>query len=278
MESSKILIGLALFALLSFLNANAQKTSYDDIYYSPKDAVKKEPKPSMQSAPQEGSAIDASEKYTDENGNNYISYNYYNDDYSYSSRIRRFHSPLLGFGYYDSYYANPYWCGYAPFWWRYGFGYYPWTYIYYSPGFYGVYPYYTSPYYSSYYAGFYTGYFYVEGYATGKNSNRYSMHRRSTEGNTINSGERKSITNAHVIQPRPENGRTVINNPVPERRVNHVNPVNENPHRPRFGSEPTFTPKNNSSNSRPAYTPPANHSGIFTKVQVQWMFGSQPVN
>jgi hypothetical protein len=36
-------------------------------------------------------------------------------DYSYAARIKRFHDPLEGVGYYDSYYTNRYWYDYDPY-------------------------------------------------------------------------------------------------------------------------------------------------------------------
>lgn len=63
-----------------------------------------------------------SEQYVDENGNN-ITNNYYGDyyeddnDYFYSSRIRRFHRNYGGWGYYDPWYTNMYYYNYDPFFW-----------------------------------------------------------------------------------------------------------------------------------------------------------------
>jgi hypothetical protein len=62
-----------------------------------------------------------SEQYADENGNgvtnNYYG-NYYEDDndFSYSSRIRRFHRNN-SWGYYDPWYTNMYYYNYDPFFW-----------------------------------------------------------------------------------------------------------------------------------------------------------------
>ena len=60
-----------------------------------------------------------SETYTDENGNTYVTNNYYDDyyDYEYSSRLRRFHQPNPGYSYYDDYYTNLYNYNYDPFMW-----------------------------------------------------------------------------------------------------------------------------------------------------------------
>ncbi|HNX06377.1 MAG TPA: hypothetical protein PKL96_02220, partial [Bacteroidales bacterium] len=61
-----------------------------------------------------------SETYYDEDGNTYVTNNYYYDDYydySYSSRIRRFYDYNPGWGYYDNYYTNSYWYNYDPYFW-----------------------------------------------------------------------------------------------------------------------------------------------------------------
>jgi hypothetical protein len=62
-----------------------------------------------------------SEQYADENGNS-VTNNYYGDyyeddnDFSYSSRIRRFHRNN-SWGYYDPWYTNMYYYNYDPFFW-----------------------------------------------------------------------------------------------------------------------------------------------------------------
>ncbi|MFT4543737.1 MAG: hypothetical protein ACI9EQ_000186, partial [Bacteroidia bacterium] len=62
-----------------------------------------------------------SDKYVDENGNN-VANNYYDDydqdqdDFAYSSRIRRFHRNNT-WGYYDPWYTNMYYYNYDPFFW-----------------------------------------------------------------------------------------------------------------------------------------------------------------
>ncbi|MCX7954265.1 MAG: hypothetical protein N3A01_03635 [Bacteroidales bacterium] len=133
------------------------------------------------------------------NGDTYVTNNYYNfdpDDYydfSYAARIRRFHGPYLGFGYFDGFYTNLYWYTYDPWdwgisiyfgyrWWPYyayyyypalfyvGF-YYPWYYYYWHPYYYYYYdPFFWpcawhSPFYS-YWHGYFHGYWhgYWNGY------------------------------------------------------------------------------------------------------------------
>ena len=74
------------------------------------------------------SSYSTSEEYYDENGNTYVTNNYYSGDnydfemddyydYSYSARLRRFYNPCYGYGYYSTYYTNSYWYSYNPFQW-----------------------------------------------------------------------------------------------------------------------------------------------------------------
>jgi len=74
---------------------------------------------------QEMGITDSTTYYEDENGNTRITNNYYSGDnynydneyydYEYSSRIRRFHRPYGGYGYYDNCYTNYYWYDYNPY-------------------------------------------------------------------------------------------------------------------------------------------------------------------
>ncbi|NSW45299.1 MAG: hypothetical protein HPY79_05760 [Bacteroidales bacterium] len=112
---------------------------------------------------EKNTSSDSQEKYVT---NNYYSFDkddYY--DYEYSARLRRFHDPYIGCGYYDSYYTNTYWYTYDPWDWGisiyFGFHWWPFYQYYYYPSYYAVgfyYPWYHPfwgyhPYY--YYAGYY---------------------------------------------------------------------------------------------------------------------------
>ena len=85
-------------------------------------------------------------------------------DYTYAARIRRFHEPIPGYGYYDNYYTNSYFYNYNPY--TYGSSIYlgyNWWYPYYGPslsfGFgWGW------PYYNWYYPSYYWGWPYYGGY------------------------------------------------------------------------------------------------------------------
>ncbi len=68
--------------------------------------------------PANGSQQSYSERYVDENGNN-VADSYYEDDndYAYSSRIRRFHRNNSAWGYYDPWNTNMYFYNNDPFFW-----------------------------------------------------------------------------------------------------------------------------------------------------------------
>jgi len=97
--------------------------------------------------------------------NHYYGDNYYYDDYSYATRIRRFHSPYIGYSYYDPWYYDPWY--YDPWYsgfhmsigwgWGWGWGYSPYYYPRYHSYWGWGYPYYGS-YWSGYRYGYWDGY------------------------------------------------------------------------------------------------------------------------
>ncbi len=178
-------------------------TSYDDVYYDGsevylEDIKQEEPRTSARNeGNKQSSKYESEEEYGyedysgdgeeyEEGGNTYITNNYYGDyydepyDYFYSSRIRRFSRPYLGFSYFGSCYTDyrwydPYYSGVSIYvsWGNPGWG---WR----DPFFYSYRPYswYYRPWYDPYYSSFYSGYNY--GYWNGFNdgffygSNYYS--------------------------------------------------------------------------------------------------------
>jgi hypothetical protein len=103
--------------LVMMLTANIAQAQYDDIYYDPsRDTRKATP---SRSTSQKEYRDDSNEYNTAndeqyyEGGDNYYEYDDDYDDYQYSSRIRRFHRPVRGFGYYDHAYVDYYY--YDPF-------------------------------------------------------------------------------------------------------------------------------------------------------------------
>ncbi len=124
--------------LLSRIIALAQiSENEDDIYYTPIDdiinstnndnspASDDEYKTIYDANRESAPANKTTEEYADTNGDTYVTNNYYYEeeefdyddyyDYSYSSRLRRFHNPVSSYGYYDPYYTNSYWYSYNPY-------------------------------------------------------------------------------------------------------------------------------------------------------------------
>lgn len=233
---------LSLFAAMLMVSCTASRsgvTVYDDVYYSPKDKVVHvtevvvttndqeqitngqnqqeyyQEETQYYADPSYETPYTGSQYYTDPQDGSVSNY-YYGDyyDYSYTSRLRRFHSP--GFGsYYNDYYTNMYWYNYDPYYYGtsiyIGYGGYP-SYYYgwgwprrsywsswYSPYYmYGMgYPHYYYGGYSSYWMGYNHGYW--DGYygsyygndwyynSNDKNSYYYGP-RTSFAGNTGSGG------------------------------------------------------------------------------------------
>lgn len=199
----------------------------------------------------------------------------YDDSYySYTHRLRRFHSPLYGFGYFD--YYDPFF--YDP-WYRPGFnlglsfgwggyyGYRPWGYYSYSPYYYSPY-YYSTPYYGYNYAyggglwgGYHPGYYYSRPIYRPSNGT-YSRPRprvgsvnngnynrpRPTSGNV---SERPSSRPRRDVSPARRPSSTERPSARPRRterpRTERAAPRRQAPPRPQARPRPQ---------SRPSYSPP----------------------
>ena len=135
-------------------------------------------------------ANEKTESDTSNEINDYNADNYY--DYSYSSRIRRFHRPMYYSNYYGGIYTDYYWYNNDPF--------YCGTSIYYGYNWHSpYYSYYSySPY---YYNNFYTPYFYGNYYSYyGYGHNHYnhyptnSYYNNSYDNNSYTTGHRGSLS------------------------------------------------------------------------------------
>jgi hypothetical protein len=90
------------------IDSNAQ---FDDVYYdSSQDNWNSNSSYSDYDSPNEESSY--SESYYDEDGDTYVTNNYYNDnydeDYEYSKKLRRYYQPSVGLSYYNYYYTDYY--------------------------------------------------------------------------------------------------------------------------------------------------------------------------
>ncbi|HXS37419.1 MAG TPA: hypothetical protein VN721_12015, partial [Flavipsychrobacter sp.] len=202
--------------------------------------------------------------YSNNNNSNNNSDEYvdYNDDNSYSTRIRRFDDPFYNQGYYSSFY-NPYWyspnyvdpyMGWNP-WYGPSFGvgigiggpywssYWGWNTWWGYPGFGSCwgYPLYASPWYGGFYGGFWNGYYagIYNGYGgyTGRSVSygpRYTLNNRYS-----GIGYRSALGYGNNAGPRPFNYSRPVSS-LPGRTVGNtsVNSLNNRPY---------------STNARPTY-------------------------
>ena len=198
MSRVKVLLSTVLIGMLAMGTASAQS---DDVYYDPRkdpsthstqdynQSGNQQPNSSQdynsQSTQQNNSGNYNSNSYTDETyaDDEY----YYNNDYNYTTQLRRYYYPGYSLSYYNDWY-DPYYYWGAPV---VSYGFTPWYYHrhwynpYYYDGFYGSY---YNPFYSSFSYGygwgwggcfspFYGGYGYGYGY-TGYGAGYYGGHGR----------------------------------------------------------------------------------------------------
>jgi len=129
----------------------ATGNAYDDVYYRAPEKTAAAQQPAAQ--PQDYTGNNEASRFeyaqdpgTENRGTTQVTNNYYYDsddyyDYAYSARLRRFYHPY-GWGYYDSYYTNPYWYDYNPSTWGLsiylGYNWWAPSYMYNSPFSWGI--------------------------------------------------------------------------------------------------------------------------------------------
>lgn len=131
-----LLPALALFTLGGCASTSYLTTTENDgMYYSASDKVVATA-PTMTAAAADDQTTNPGDvvnpDYSGSSANSGTPAEYYDDDYYYASRLRRFHSPYRGssLGYYDFAYTDPFWYGGS----SYGYGYSPYSsYGYYDP-------------------------------------------------------------------------------------------------------------------------------------------------
>ncbi|UOQ54268.1 hypothetical protein [Hymenobacter cellulosivorans] len=145
-----VLPAMALLTLGGCASTSAlTSTESDGVYYSSKDRTTYN-EPARSTAAVQNDASEGSSTTDAETNPDYASSGssssssrsggseYYDEDYGYSARIRRFHQPgyrSFNYGYYDPFYADPFWYGGSAFSY-YGGGYSPYGW---GPGYYGSY-------------------------------------------------------------------------------------------------------------------------------------------
>ena len=139
--------------------------------------------------------------------NYYSSDNYY--DFTYSSRIRRFHSPIMyNYGYYSGFYTDYYWYNPDPFYWGSSiYSGYNWHSPYYN---------YYSPFYYNYYSWNHYGY---HGHHHGYNNySNYSNYYNRFDENSYSYGPRGSLSaksNTNSIKGKHIKNKSSLSNYVP---------------------------------------------------------------
>ncbi|TVQ14345.1 MAG: hypothetical protein EA361_07960 [Bacteroidetes bacterium] len=189
------------------------------------------------------------ETYYDEEGNVYVIQNFYMDgyhDYSYSSRIRRFHHSWAAFGYYDPFFTNMYWYNYNPHYYGtsiymgynllffpsqyYRWGHRPWGWAHYGYGWGYGHPWgsYWAGHFHGYWAGYHHGYwvgnyshwggygypyidynYYGQGVTTGArrpSGSSSSIGELRTDGRYGSAGTKQSVSETGRIQGREQAG------------------------------------------------------------------------
>jgi len=154
---------------------------------------------------EQDTALSGNEEY-------YISDNYY--DFSYSSRIRRFHNPIMyNYGYYSGFYTDYHWYNPDPFYWGSSiYSGYNWNSPYYSFS-----PYYSyhSPFYHDYYSWNHYG---SHGYYGYNNYNQHSNYFNSYDENSYSYGPRGSLSakrNTSSIKGKQIRNKSSLSNYVP---------------------------------------------------------------
>ena len=177
---------------------------------------------------------------------NHTSNDYY--DYSYSSRIRRFHRPMYNSGYYEGLYTDyffynndPFYCGTSIY---YG---YNWNSPYYS--YYSYSPFYPN-HYSPYYYGNYFSYNNYGLYNSQNLNNSVNTHDAYISGHrnnlSSNTGGRKIKINTNNLLSTKDNKNSTINIRLNDNNIkNNVRNYNQISSNKRNDTK-TYTTKNNS--------------------------------
>ena len=225
------ILSLVLTALVLSLPAMAQ---FDDVYYDPDD---------YDSYNSSTTTYYEDDTYDENYNDSYYddeSYSYYDDyDYYYTSRIRRFHRPYTGFGFYSPAYVDLYY--YDPFAFNYNY-WYPGTSIYISFGNswgrwnrwnnWGYYSPFYRPYaYNSWYRPFYGNGWYDYGYYGGNfytyNNYYYGGYCPTPVGNVYNPGGGSYYGNHNGYTYGPRTTGTTKSSPRGLSEVKSVRDVNK---------------------------------------------------
>ncbi len=266
---------LLLFSFLIILSSciTIQTTSNgfkDEIYYSENDYEKdniftEQAEEEVQAQVVVEEEVVTQEEYDD----SYRRDDYY--DYGYSSRLRRFHGPQIGFSYYHNYYTNSFWYNSNPH--NYGVS------IYYGYNFW-------NPHYNNYYNPWYHGYQYGYGYSHhyyhphhnnywyGYNAGLYASNSNPTYYNSfdnnsiyygpnVNNNARtpQSFANKFNQQTPADIQNSLVKRPIKEEKIpsSVVRRPSQNANQSQSSSIKNPT-RVNTSISKPVYTKPVRNN------------------
>ena len=194
------------------------------------------------------------ESYVDENTNYVYNYNDYYD-YSYSSRIRRFHYPNR-LGYYNSFYTNSYWYNYDPYYWGTSIylGYNWWGGLYVGNRYnywnhHSHWGYGHNAYYHGYWDGYYDGHYHGDNYFNSYDATSYHYGPRIKN---VNGGAVITSSNVGTTYQRKVNNGKINNNNI-SRINNSTIQIKEHINKPSYSVHSTnqvnVSPKKNNINS-----------------------------
>ena len=187
----------------------------------------------------------------------YTEEDYYNADdyydYSYSSRIRRFHRPMFYSNFYGSIYTDYYWYNHDPFYCGtsiyYGYNWHSPYYSYYSYSPYYYHNFYTPYFYTPYFYGNYYGYY---GYGHNHYLGVYNTYYQNTyDNNSYSTGPRGSLsttginrgikTNAIISNSNINQNNSILNI---RNKFNNKNNINTNIKSTATNNKPIIKDKN----------------------------------
>ena len=242
---------ISLFFLTSCITVSTTSTGFkDEIYYSEEDYESNE----------NTQTEIVSEEYTDQESEDYSQVEYVDEyssddyyDYGYSSRLRRFHSPYSGFGYYHNFYTNSYWYNYNPY--NYGvsiyYGYDFWQPHYYSHHHHGPYYHNLNSYY--YHNSHYAGHSYPTYFNSYDNNSTYYGVRQNYNVQKTPDSFANRFVNQKIKTPNSTINRSQVNKSPdsPNNNIRPYNNVNTNTNSSIKNNTPFVKPQSQNLNTRP---------------------------
>jgi len=286
MKTNQILFLSIIFIFSSCITIETTSTGFkDEIYYTAEDYTEVAEKVEQDQQYLEDDQV----QELDNDEENYYDEYSYDDyyDYGYSVRLRRFHGPSFGFGYYNNYYTNSFWysghpahCGLSIY---YGYNFWSpsyYAYYYHNPYFYSsFYPYhyyhhnngfYAYNHYPTYYNSFDSNSIYYGPRENNKNktpetfANRYLSQVKNrapkyiSKDNNINKKPLNKLQYSNVLNDKNSKISNKVNNNF-DNNTNQNFSISKNPNFSKPLKKPSNNPnkvKPSNNNSKPIYSKP----------------------